>query len=662
MNKTFKQKLPYTIFFLLLLILGCLYLFQDSMHQYPAFVHSWTQSDRLALAMNFQDNGFDFFHPATFNLLTKDGVTQVDFPIHDYLVALIGEIFNWDLVKVFRWYNLIFSLIGAVFFYKVALLIHRSPLKAIFTTIFIFSLPFMVFYQNGFLPSIPSFSCFAIALYYLVLYRSKPHSSTIYLLSILFFTLAALPRIPFTIFLVALIGERIFHFIRTKKIDWLGLLSPLIGIGLVFSYYLYNQSLAETYGSQFLNEFLYPDSIGEFYQNITDSWERWNWQLISPFHALSLIIFLVIGLKQIKQEGFSNRKQIFLLIYSLIALPGVFLYYVLMQKQFIDHDYYYIDSFLPLFSLFLLLLVAEVKIPSSWFSTSAVLALIFLIGFYSMARDSQEDRYTPAFNDRSNYTFEVFKASEADLRAWGVEKEDTLLLLDVQSTNIAFTLWENHGYTTMNSGKDSTITALNRVFDYAIILDSFKISDSYLDFPAIAEHLKLLASNGDLSLYEKKSTNSGKGSFFENLVLNCESDFEEQFFCDSIRLQEDKLIQIEDSLKKSYQLGKNAEFDLSQSKLLDESTLRKDLIVGLKASYLAKDSAKEMQLVISIPPFYTSFYLENELQQNSKWEQKVFKTKIPAQYLAEGKELKIYFWNPKSKSIFIDNYQLIVCQ
>ena len=26
-----------------------------------AFVHAWTQSDRLALAMNFQENGFDFF-------------------------------------------------------------------------------------------------------------------------------------------------------------------------------------------------------------------------------------------------------------------------------------------------------------------------------------------------------------------------------------------------------------------------------------------------------------------------------------------------------------------------------------------------------------------------------------------------------------------------
>ena len=77
-----KKQLPSSLLMAFILIVGAVYLFQGTMSRYPAYVHAWTQSDRIAIAQNFQQNGFDFFHPATYNLLTKDGITQVDFPIH----------------------------------------------------------------------------------------------------------------------------------------------------------------------------------------------------------------------------------------------------------------------------------------------------------------------------------------------------------------------------------------------------------------------------------------------------------------------------------------------------------------------------------------------------------------------------------------------------
>src|SRR5690606_19204050 len=125
---------PATILMFIILIWGSYYLFNQSMSEYPSYVHAWTQSDRMGLAMNFQEKGFDFFHPSTYNLLTKDGVTQVDFPIHDYLAAAISSFFNSDLVFTFRFYNLIYSLIGLFFFFRLVLLITKSDRRAVWAT------------------------------------------------------------------------------------------------------------------------------------------------------------------------------------------------------------------------------------------------------------------------------------------------------------------------------------------------------------------------------------------------------------------------------------------------------------------------------------------------------------------------------------------------
>src|SRR5438067_11466151 len=68
------------------------YFFHKRITLFPSFHHSWSQSDRYALAIGFLRNGLDFFHPQTFNLITTNGITQVDFPIHDYLVALMMKL------------------------------------------------------------------------------------------------------------------------------------------------------------------------------------------------------------------------------------------------------------------------------------------------------------------------------------------------------------------------------------------------------------------------------------------------------------------------------------------------------------------------------------------------------------------------------------------
>src|SRR5690242_14479706 len=107
-GKNFKEAL---VFFALIAGLS-FYFFHRFITLFPVYHHSWSQSDHYALALGFINNGFDFFHPQTFNLKTVNGITQVDFPIHDYIVALLMKLTGVHQPVVFRMYNLIYGIVG----------------------------------------------------------------------------------------------------------------------------------------------------------------------------------------------------------------------------------------------------------------------------------------------------------------------------------------------------------------------------------------------------------------------------------------------------------------------------------------------------------------------------------------------------------------------
>ena len=346
-----RKEFPSTLFMLLILVIGSIYLFADSMNSYPSFLHAWTQSDRLALAMNFQENGFDFFHPATYNLLTKGGITQVDFPIHDYLVAVFSKVFSSDLVYTFRLYNLLYSLIGLFFLFRLCLSVGLSGIRSVLLTSFFFTLPFFVYYQNGFIPSIPSFANLIIALYFFQQYGSNKAKSKL-LLAALFLTLAALARIPYSIFLFAAPVLLVWNQLKRKKINLLEPLALILGLAFVVGYHFYNKHLGDTYGSMFLQQFLYIKSFENFISIINTAAERFGNHFMSPFHAVLLIVLLIASLKSIYKSGTLAKPLRKLAKYFTISSLGVILFFVLMGNQFVDHDYYYIDTFLPLLVIF----------------------------------------------------------------------------------------------------------------------------------------------------------------------------------------------------------------------------------------------------------------------------------------------------------------------
>ncbi len=260
------------IFFLSVVLISLsVFFFRDSISLFPSFIHAWTQSDRYAIALGFLNNGLDFFHPQTFNLVTTDAITRVDFPIHEYLIGIIMKLTGNHEPVVFRIYILTYGLIGLGFLFRLSALFNKSFFKNLFVVLFLFLCPVFLYYADGFLPSIPSLSNLFIG--YFFYFRSKKQDSSKDLRSaILFLTLAALARLPFFIFLFAVFGQECLGYLRNRKI----MKGEVVAFGISFlifaSYQLYNSYLGKKYGSQFLTYFLPPKNLHQLKDWFEDIW------------------------------------------------------------------------------------------------------------------------------------------------------------------------------------------------------------------------------------------------------------------------------------------------------------------------------------------------------------------------------------------------------
>lgn len=659
MRENKSKYLPTNLIVIALLVVGAYYLLSDTLSTYPAYIHAWTQSDRIALAMNFQENGFDLFHPATYSLLTKEGITQVDFPIHDYLVAIISQFFDLEIVSTFRVYTMIYSLIGLFFFFKLCLLWLKSPIRSIFATIFLFTIPFYVYYQNGFLPSATAFSNFLIACFF-ILKAQQNEKRKYFIIAVVFLTLAALSRSPFFVFLFALLIQQLWLLVFQNKKNLFNLLGTAIGIVVFAAYYSYNQFLGKEYGSMFLSEFLYFQNFQDFKQTLAIAADRWGNELLSPFHAIVLLGLLIAGIYQYFRNGVSKSNTVSMLAYFLISSIGVLLFFIAFGKQFADHDYYYLDTFLPLLSLLVPLLMVRIKISKEWYTTVATVSGIFFFYFFTYAKSIQEKRYTPPFDDRIEYAYTTYLNAKEDLKNWGVEKGDTLYVLEAHSTNMPFTVWQNKGFTNLNSSPKIIDKELERDFTYAVLVDSFFVKGAFNDYPGLISKLKRVNGNGELSLYQKSKSGLA-ADFFENLIYHGYSNFDDQDnIADSVTIWTPEEV-LTDSMGKSLKIQNINEYTFTVKNKLSNIVPNRPIKVHLLADYFQTDTAK-MNLVCSINNFYKSIYTISQFEKTNEWMHHQFNFKIPPSYFKEGDELILYFWNPDKDELFVDNVNLLIYQ
>ena len=126
-----------TIVLLLLLVYPIIDLHLPFLNLLPSYLHTWTQSDRFAIALGYLENNFNLFLPTQFNLSTKDGIIGVDLPIHEYVIAIIMKVLGTKEPFVFRYYQLVLSISAIVIFFRSILKWNKNIFISLMISLFV---------------------------------------------------------------------------------------------------------------------------------------------------------------------------------------------------------------------------------------------------------------------------------------------------------------------------------------------------------------------------------------------------------------------------------------------------------------------------------------------------------------------------------------------
>jgi hypothetical protein len=486
------------------MLLLSVWLYHNTIWLPPIFHHAWAQADWLSLALNFRQRGFDLFHPATHNLFTRDGITGAAFPLPAYLTALLMAATDSEAPGLMRILTLGISIGGLT---ALGAMVHRARPGMVWAglaMLFAFCSPIYGYYQANYLPSIPAFAA-ALVGYYCFYRACRPSSSaTVHLWmygAVAWFTLAAGIRTPFAIPLLA----SLLHMLILRPRSQSGQSRVVVAYALSFiflgGYFLYNEYLTRQYGgSMFLARPL-PFASMDDAVNITKEVSRkWGLQLLSNSQWLALFSVAILALTS-QSWHFWRRSE--WAAHWLLLTAGGLAYYVLMGPQYLDHDYYFIDSLLlPLVLLFAGSLVV-LPWPTGWLGQfSKVISMVVVASLWVWESQSiQQQRYTPQPTDLGYMTLRNFTGSAQLLDSLGVSRDAHITVLDAYTYNLPLILMKRRGWTVLTTNEENLQASFEQPADLVITQNATFRSDVVSNYPLILERLDSVFSNGKLTLW-----------------------------------------------------------------------------------------------------------------------------------------------------------------
>jgi hypothetical protein len=623
---------------LLILLSGSIYFFRDNISLFPSFIHAWTQSDRYALALGFLNNGFDFFHPKTYNLLTVDGITRVDFPIHEYIVALLMKITGLHEPVIFRLYMLVYAIAGLVFLFRLCNLFTTTFYKNLFVVIFLFLSPVYLYYADGFLPSIPSLSNVFIGYYFYFRYK-KSSVQKDFTLAIFFLTLAALARLPFFIFLFAVCCQQVLGYFKDKKISRKEVAAFGISFSVFIFYQCYNHWLGIKYGAQFLMQILPASNKHQLKEWILSTWSNWKVEYFTVPQYIILAILILLFSVDIFRKKTSGLFSNPLFVQVCIAMVGSVIYFFMMLKQFPDHDYYFIDTFYTPIILLVIFLASKSFDNKILHGISWTVILFFMYQAFGQAKEVMDKRYTTNYWDRNEITRKNFMGTEKFLDSLGISKDAKVLVLDGYTTNVPLILMNRMGWTVNWTTEYNIREGLSKPFDIVAIQNSFIASDVVRNYPGIISQLAKFADNGLVSFYRKNKSQQLRDQFFgiDSSTVLYRSSFPRLIAIDASSEYFDLLT---DSFS-GFPSGSPTKI-LVSGKLHCNSEKPK-----LISSMSDADST-----------YYYFLYDLNSFENRDSWQPLMFQFVIPARKQMTG-AVKTYFWNEKNVQYELKDLEVV---
>lgn len=512
-NQIQPLKFRFEVILLLFITVTAVILQGPYLFEFPGFIHGWAQADRYALSLGFLRNGFDLFHPETFvynhiypHDLAVQGtstITAVDFPMHDFIAAVFMKLLGTNNPLVFRIYVQFMGVLGLVFLGKLARLILKDDIKALFVVVFASISPVFVYYQGTLLPTVPSLSLVIIGLYYYVRFRESKRESNFHF-AIILLGIALLTRTTYVIPFIAVISVEFFALIKTREWSWTRMGTVMLVVVVFLFYRFYNEALAEEYGSMFLNRLMPPASIDQALDLLLYVWKHWRFVYFSSIHYWAVfIIVCFIFYFQIKGEHKAVFPN-FLLLLLTLYLSGCVLFAIAMLKQFQDHDYYFLDTFFVPFILGLIVLLAYVPAPRTSNARKYYLVLIvfFVAMAFRMPQRSQRNRYEVKGDDRLQNTIHDFENADAFLNTLHVPQNAVMLVMNAAAPNTALTLMNRKGMVVMNMEEGVLENSFSWEFQYVVFQVDYFEKYFASDYPLWAQRLELVGTNGRISVYQ----------------------------------------------------------------------------------------------------------------------------------------------------------------
>jgi 4-amino-4-deoxy-L-arabinose transferase-like glycosyltransferase len=336
----------------------------------PVSAHVWRQSDTMAVARNFYEEGMNILEPRVDSRYATTGITGMQFPSYEWLVASSYHVFGFHevLPRLINW--LIYMAGIVVFYHLVRLISGRSWLGGVGAWCMAWSPDFYYHGANA-LPDVLALTASMAGLLWFVQWRAKRKGLLLFL-SLLAVTLGGLTKLQYQI-----VGFPIAFFVvrdlLQRRYSWRELLQlvtyAIVSVGVSLSWYAYALHLMDTSGLSNFGLEMRPaldvaTGLRIVKRNLLSDWPE-------VFLGYGAVILLVVGLWRFLRRSPTQHAWFGPGLTWGLALIA---YYIIELSQMRGHTYY----MFPLLPVLLLVAVWGV----AWlarFPKAKPLVLILLI-------------------------------------------------------------------------------------------------------------------------------------------------------------------------------------------------------------------------------------------------------------------------------------------
>ncbi len=313
----------------------------------PTSIHVWRQSNTMAVARNFYDEGMNILKPRVDRRNATDGVTGMQFPSYEWLVAGSYHLFGFheSLPRIINW---LIYMAGIVAFYQLVRLVSGSAWVGGVGAWCLTWSPELYYHGINALPDVLALTASIAGLFWFMRWRETKQVGLL-ILSVLAVALGGLTKLQFLIVGFP-IGVFVVRDLLQRRLAWPQLAQlavyAVVAVGVPLAWYAYALHLIKTsgltdFGLEFRPASDLATGLAIIKRNLLSDWP----EVLLGYGAL---VLLVLGLWRLVRHA-PVRHPWFLpgLAWGLALLA----YYLIELRQMQYHTYY----MLPLLPVLMLL-------------------------------------------------------------------------------------------------------------------------------------------------------------------------------------------------------------------------------------------------------------------------------------------------------------------